>query len=107
MVLGWSVVGYLWLGGGMVWFRGKSGCEGIILLIYNTLFRHLPLIIDICAQELAYLVSFAYICGMRDTKGIIVFDIAARSFDVYKDISDAAGHVGMVIARWGMKNVQD
>ena len=33
---------------------------------------------------------------MKDNRGVIVFNVADREFDVYKDVSDAAGHVDMV-----------
>jgi len=32
---------------------------------------------------------------MKEHKGIVVFNMAGRSFDVYKDIPDAAEHVGI------------
>ncbi len=32
---------------------------------------------------------------MKSQKGIVVFDVAGRSFDVYRDVPDAAGHVGI------------
>ena len=44
---------------------------------------------------LVYFKNYIYICGMKD-KVIVVFDVANRSFDAYKDVSDAAGHVDIV-----------
>ena len=35
---------------------------------------------------------------MDKKRGIVVFDVANRSFDVYKDLPAAAGHVGLPVS---------
>ena len=34
---------------------------------------------------------------MEVQRGIVVFDVARGTFDIYKDVPDAAGHINMPI----------